>query len=301
MPRGWRSSRRPPRRSASSSPCSGDFRSRRDRTRSASRARAVARCCCFRRWPNLVEKTHIPASYVTAPQPRFRLSTTSDRMIATAIVVVLAFGVTLRVWQYQHDAALWIDEIAVARNVIDRPMSRLLVEPLAYGQTAPKGFLLIEKLAIALAGPSERAFRAWPFVASIGSLGLFAIVAIRIIGAGGGLVALSSFAFAGPLIRYAATLKQYSTDVTVCLLLLALALPRHDGRPRTGLIAAISGAVAIWFSQPAIIVAAALIAMIAVQATVAGGVRALARTAVQPQVMLWTASAGVAAIVATLS
>src|SRR3954463_9958840 len=149
----------------------------------------------------MLEETHKQASYVTAPQPRFRRSTTSDRMIATAIVVVLAFGVTLRVWQYRHDAALWIDEIAVARNVIDRPMSRLLLEPLAYGQAAPKGFLLIEKLAIDLAGPSELAFRAWPFVASIGSLGLFAIIAIRIIGPYGGLVALSCFAFAGPLIR----------------------------------------------------------------------------------------------------
>ena len=227
--------------------------------------------------------------------------TTSERLIATAIVVVVAIGAAMRVCQYGHDAALWLDEIAVARNVIDRPMSRLLIEPLAYAQTAPKGFLLVEKVAIALAGPSELAFRAWPFVAAIGSLGLFGIIAIRIIGPRGALVAVSCFAFAGPLIRYAATLKQYSTDVTVCLVLVALALPRHDDRPRTGLVAAISGAVAIWFSQPAIIVAAALVATMMVQAAASGGVRALARTAGQPRVILWTASAGVAAIVARLS
>ncbi len=234
---------------------------------------------------------------------RFRTQPASDRMIgiAIAIAAVIATGVTLRVWQYSHDAALWIDEIAVARNVIDRPLSRLLFEPLAYGQTAPKGFLAVEKLAIALAGPSERAFKAWPFVASIASLGLFVFVAVRIMGARGALFAISCFACAAPLIRYAATLKQYSSDVTVCLVLMALALPREVGARSTGIVAAIAGAVSIWFSQPAVIVAAALVAMMAVQAAAWGGVRALARTAVEPRVMLWTASAAVAAVVASLN
>ena len=67
-------------------------------------------------------------------------------VVRYAALVVVAVGIALRLWQYLADASLWVDEAALARNIVDRSPAGLLA-PLDYGQAAPWGFLLIEKLA----------------------------------------------------------------------------------------------------------------------------------------------------------
>ncbi|MEI9953251.1 MAG: hypothetical protein WDO74_30805 [Pseudomonadota bacterium] len=71
-------------------------------------------------------------------------------------------------------------------------------------------------------------------------------------------VALALFATAPPLIVYSAQAKQYSSDVAVALLILWLALKIRDLGPTPARLrsAAAVGALASWFSQPALFVLA---------------------------------------------
>jgi uncharacterized membrane protein len=76
----------------------------------------------------------------------------------------------------------------------------------------------------------------------------------------GNLFALGAFAFSNYLIYYSAELKQYSTDVLLCLLLL-LAFYRHisqESSLRDFAVLAALGTLALCFSYPAVFVLAAL-------------------------------------------
>jgi hypothetical protein len=164
-------------------------------------------------------------------------------------------GVALRLWQYAGDASLWLDELALARNIVDRPLGRLLFEPLDYDQIAPRGFLLVEKLAVAALGPSGYALRLFPLLGGIAAVLLFRKVAERILSPGAAALSLASFALGIPLIWYSALVKPYSVDVAAALFLLWLALKLRDGTERRhGWIIGAAGAVTPFFSHAAVLV-----------------------------------------------
>jgi hypothetical protein len=216
----------------------------------------------------------------------------SARRSRAIVLVLVTAGLLLRTWQYSADIGLWLDEIAVARNVLERPLARLLFEPLDYDQTAPKGFLLAEFAATRLAGASEYALRFWPWLASMASVGLFWRLATRVLPGPGGMVALLCFAVAAPLIRQAGELKQYSTDLAVALLLMLLALPTTVPRRRDA-TAGVLGAMAIWFSQPAALMAGALAGVLVLETFGRHGWQGLRNC--RWRVGLWATSAGLAA------
>jgi 4-amino-4-deoxy-L-arabinose transferase-like glycosyltransferase len=172
---------------------------------------------------------------------------------------IILIGVGLRVWQYSAGTSLWLDELAVAQNVVSRPLGELLSSPLAWDQVAPKGFLLAEKAAVLLLGANEWGLRFFPFLCSVAALILFVPVAERVLGRAAP-IAVAMFATAGPLIDYAARVKQYSTDVAAAVLLLWVALEvlRRKKLSREVHVAGIIGAIAVWFSQSAILVLAGL-------------------------------------------
>lgn len=228
-----------------------------------------------------------------SPETQHREPLAPPRLVPGALIlVIVAAGLLLRTWQYSADLGLWLDEIAVARNVLERPLGRLLLEPLDYDQTAPKGFLLAEFVATSLAGSSEYALRFWPWLASMASVVLFWRFYTRVLPGPGGLAALLCFAVAAPLVRQAGEVKQYGTDVAVSILLMLLALPGSPHR-RRDLAAGVVGAMAIWFSQPAAIVAVALAGVLAVDGYARDGWRELHDC--RWRVGLWVASAVLAA------
>jgi hypothetical protein len=91
----------------------------------------------------------------------------------TVAVALLTVGALLRIWQYAADTSFWLDEIAIAQNVVSRSFAQLLTEPLALGQVAPKGFLAVEKIATAALGSSELAFRFYALLCGLAALLLF--------------------------------------------------------------------------------------------------------------------------------
>ena len=170
---------------------------------------------------------------------------------------VIAFGVILRAAQYLFNAALYVDEGALALNIIKRSFAGLL-QPLDSEQAAPVGFLFLEKLAFLAFGESEYALRFFPFLFSIISLYLFYEVARRCFESWTVPIALAFFAVSGHVIYYAAQIKQYSSDIAITLLiiLLGLELESKQLNARRCAMFALVGAVVVWLSHPSIFVLA---------------------------------------------
>ncbi len=193
---------------------------------------------------------------VTAPEP----APAPTRAAVLPLVALVALGTALRLVALLSDRCLWIDEAMLAQNLVSRSPAELL-QPLDYNQGAPVGFLLLSKAALAAFGSAEWALRLVPFGASLAGLVGFAWLARRLLPANGGAVlAVALFALSPHLISYAAECKQYASDASIAIGLLACALPLLEGTGGRGRYAlfAVAGAGAVWFSHPAAFVLAGL-------------------------------------------
>ena len=182
------------------------------------------------------------------------------RWIDATLLALLVIGAGLRLRQYLANTSLWLDEIFLTTNILHRSLHQLLASPLDYGQVAPMGFLLIEKILTMSLGPSDAVLKLYPFICSLAGLLAFACVVRRLLGGIAAPVALALFATAPSLIAFATQVKQYSSDVAIAVILLLVAtdLATKDLSLRRSLVAGAIGSVAVWFSQPAILVVASL-------------------------------------------
>lgn len=182
-------------------------------------------------------------------------------------MVLIAIGVGLRVWQYLSNASLWIDEAALARNIIDRPV-RALLGPLDYAQVAPPGFLLIQKAAVLSLGCSEYALRLFPLLCGIAALVVFARLAHDLLDDWAAPFAAGMFALGTPFVFLASQVKQYSTDIAASVVVLAVAvwMRRQPDNVRRSIALGVVGAAVVFFSQPACFVIAGVGASLAVVA-----------------------------------
>ena len=64
------------------------------------------------------------------------------RLEPFGILFLVILGVALRFRQYLFNRSFWFDEASLALNVVDRDLTTLLTERLAYPQTVPPGFLV---------------------------------------------------------------------------------------------------------------------------------------------------------------
>lgn len=167
----------------------------------------------------------------------------------------MLIGAVLRLWQYLANSSLWIDELALTRNIIDRPAVALLA-PLDYAQAAPIGFLFVEKGITTVFGTGEYALRAFPLACGLASLVLFWAVAQRILSGWAVPFGVGLFSVGIPFIYFSSQVKQYSSDVAAALVLLLLALDlRSQGMSRRRATwLGFTGAVIAWFSQTALFV-----------------------------------------------
>ena len=171
--------------------------------------------------------------------------------------MLAAAGAILRLWQYLSNTSLWLDEAALARNIVDRSPQNLF-EPLDYAQVAPPGFLLVEKAMVALFGNSEWALRLFPLLCGVLAIAVVWQIARWTLTGWGIAYAVGLLALATPLVYFSSHVKQYSSDVLATLLVLAAVmwLRRDPQNLRRAIVVAIVGALTVWFSQPAILVLA---------------------------------------------
>jgi Dolichyl-phosphate-mannose-protein mannosyltransferase len=198
--------------------------------------------------------------------------------ISTITALLAIAGFALRLWQYLTNSSLWVDEAALARNVIDRsPLG--FFGPLDYAQVAPPGFLLIEKGAVGLFGNSEWSLRLFPLLCGVASILIVWRIASWILDGWAVTYAVGLFSLATPLVFFSSQVKQYSSDaaVTTAIIWAVLWLRRAPGNPRRVSLVAFLGAAAMWISQPAIFVvmgAAAALTVAAVLDRRSGSTRA---------------------------
>jgi hypothetical protein len=222
-----------------------------------------------------------------SPEPRERPDL--HRRGRQAAALALLVGVLLRLAQYAVNRSLWLDEALLASNFLDRGWAALFA-PFHRGQTAPLGFLALEKLAVALLGRGELALRLFPLLAGLAALALLPRVARRYLTRGALPLGIALVALAPFLVYYSSEVKPYAGDALCSLAVLWLA---HDlaRRPRSGRLAAAFGAfgtVALWFSQPAAFMLAGTGLVLGARALRRRDRRALALLA--PAAAAWTAS-----------
>jgi hypothetical protein len=167
---------------------------------------------------------------------------------------VVGFGTFVHVVWYFERGSIWLDEAFLVLNIVHRSPVALLGK-LSFGQGAPWGFLLAEKLAVVTLGVGDRSLRLVPLLAALAALPVFWRVASFYLRGPPLLLALLLFSFSPFLVHYSAEAKQYSVDVLAALVALWLAhsarqLPGWRGAAAVG----VAGAALLWFSHPAMMV-----------------------------------------------
>ena len=181
-----------------------------------------------------------------------------SRWAKLVVPLLIALALGLRLAYYLLNPSLSTDEAQLALNIMHRPYGDLF-EELDFNQAAPPGFLLLQKLAVDVFGASPYALRLLPFLAGALACLLVYPVSTRIAGRSAAVLALALFAISFPLVSYASTNKQYSSDVAVALGLFALMFAiQHRFRWRQALLLALLGGIALFVSHPAAFVLAAI-------------------------------------------
>src|SRR4051812_831306 len=159
-----------------------------------------------------------PAELKSMPMPR------ADSLLFLYRIAraLMAVGIFLRLARYLANRSLWLDEVLLTRNILDRSFAGLL-QPLDLNQGAPVGFLMLQKLAVTLLGPSEFALRLVPLIAGLAAVPLFWFLARRMLDLPIAVFALALFTVCEPLIYYSSEAKQYALDVTLALAILLAA------------------------------------------------------------------------------
>lgn len=178
----------------------------------------------------------------------------------------LVLGLVLRTREWLFDKSLWLDEITLTDQLAGRSFAGL-IRPLGGDQGGPLGWLWAEKASIQVFGVHELALRLPAWLASLVALGVFPLVARRLIGPVATPAATFLLATSPVLIYYAAETKQYSGDTACALLAILATTALLDSLPtwRSAGLWGVACALLAWFSQPTILVVAACAALLMVR------------------------------------
>ena len=181
---------------------------------------------------------------------------------------VASAGIALLVAQWNAARPLWRDEEMIALNFRDRTLSELS-QPLMFDQSAPFGWLVLERAVLLAFGPGELGLRLLPLLFGIGTLLCALWIGRRWMSPIGATVFALLCSFGQWLSFYGVELKHYSADAFGGLVLPALAVWVIEGDdrevpPRVALWGVVAAAVQ-WFSFGALLVmpACALFLMVA--------------------------------------
>lgn len=192
-------------------------------------------------------------------------TTTKEKLRNNAPWIIVGIGTILRIAQYLYNRSLTEGEAALAINIVHRSYSELL-KPLDFSQAAPVGFLMLQRFFVNTLGTNEFALRLFPLAAGIISLFLFYEVAKKTISSKAVPIALILFAVGDHLIYFSSEIKQYSSDVTITLLLIFLGLSLLEERfnAKYIIVFGIVGTLSSWLSHPAVFTFCAAFAVLLV-------------------------------------
>lgn len=183
------------------------------------------------------------------------MNTTTKYLFFTRLVLYFTF--VLRITQYLGGRSLVIDEARLALNIINKSYKELLggLEPIQY---APVGFLWIEHLIVKLLGTSEYALRLWPLLAGLLSAFLFLLIMRKCANHCVTLIGMVIFAVSDGLIYYSSEVKQYSSDVTIAMLIILMmfTITQEGINFKNSVLLGVTGAIGVWISYPSVFVLA---------------------------------------------
>jgi len=149
--------------------------------------------------------------------------------------------------------SLWLDEAWLSLDILKSPsIAAFLHQPLENMQTAPLGFLVIEKVLTSCLGGTEYILRLFPLFASIASLWLFERMSRIYFKDIYVPIAIFTFVSSSSLTYYASEVKPYSIDVFLILLSYVYIAPTllEQLNLQKSMMISLLGAVMLWFSFP---------------------------------------------------
>jgi len=172
-------------------------------------------------------------------------------MLVHVPAAIAAAGALLLVFQWAGGRPLWLDEEFLAVSFRDRGITDYF-EPLWLGQTAPFGWLALERLSVVALGTGERALRLLPLLFGIATIATAVWIGRRWMTIVGASTLVLLCAFAQWLTYHVFELKPYSADVFLALLVPAVGVWSVEiARPEMFWIVA---AIAQWFGNGALFV-----------------------------------------------
>jgi len=187
------------------------------------------------------------------------ISSLRDYRLETVCLILLsAYGVFLRIFQYASNYSLHLDECLLAMNLLQRDLHGLS-HRLPNKQVGPLGFLYGEKLLMMAGGNGPLVMRFLPFLSSVLAVVLFCLLAKKLFSGLPLLVAVALFSANQSLVFYSATMKQYSIEALVAIVMIMVALPLLKETPsRRDYALAAASALPMWFSFTSVLVLAGI-------------------------------------------
>ncbi len=178
--------------------------------------------------------------------------------IAGSALTIALVGMAIDIYQWRRSLPLWVDEEMIALNLRDRSLPDL-AGTLWLGQSAPFGWLILERMAMAVLGTGEAALRAVPLLFGIATLGVAAVVGQRWMGRIAAAVFVVVCWISPLLSHYRFEIKHYTADVLFGLLLPFLAVWAIEAestvnRARRVWLWWCAAAIGHWFANGALLV-----------------------------------------------
>ncbi len=206
--------------------------------------------------------------------------------------VIIGAGAALRIWGFVSADSLWLDELYLARGLRTLDFAQLS-GPLPHLQSAPWGWLVLQKAWTTVAGDGEGALRSLSLVNSLLALPLTLIVGRRALGERTALFPLAVVALSPFVVWQALQFKPYSTDLLVGLAIVAWASRALDQRSRATFASLAGiGALSVLVSLPATFVLAGCAGVLLLRAWRSPPAMASIRGPVIVVVAIWALAAG---------
>jgi hypothetical protein len=178
------------------------------------------------------------------------------RNIVPAFLIGLIV-IGLDIYQWQGGLPFWLDEETIALNVRDRSFAEL-AGSLWLGQSAPFGWLVLQRAAMLTLGHGEPAGRFVPLLFGIATLAVAFWIGRRWMGPAGAAVLMLLCSVGQWFSHYPFEVKHYTSDIFWALLLPALAVwaTEADASERTRRTAIwwLAAAVGLWLANGAVLV-----------------------------------------------
>lgn len=142
-----------------------------------------------------------------------------DLIFYTLLLFIFLLAIIIRVKVYVVNRSFWMDEAALALNIIDIPLSECF-HHFAYKQFAPPLFMILSKvLTIIINSANEMVLRFIPFLSSIISIFVFYIFSKQFLTNKISIIIINYvFAINRILIYYSQEFKPYESDVLFAML-----------------------------------------------------------------------------------